>query len=63
VHPVEANAAFIAMPDALYRGLKERGWVIYNFIGGAVRLMCSWSTTDADIDAFLTDVVELQKKT
>jgi len=60
VHPVEANAAFIAMPDALYRALKERGWVIYNFIGGGVRLMCSWSTTDADIDAFLTDVADLQ---
>ena len=63
VHPVEANAAFIAMPDALYRGLKERGWVIYNFIGGAVRLMCSWSTTDADIDAFVADAIDLQKKT
>ena len=62
VHPVEANAAFIAMPDALYRGLKGRGWVIYNFIGGAVRLMCSWSTTDAAIDAFLADVIDLQKK-
>jgi threonine aldolase len=62
-HPLEANAAFISMPDALYRGLKERGWVIYNFIGGAVRLMCSWSTTDAEIDAFLADVIALQKKT
>jgi threonine aldolase len=62
VHPVESNAAFIAMPDALYRGLKQRGWVIYNFIGGAVRLMCSWSTTDADIDALLADVADLQKR-
>ena len=61
VHPVEANAAFIAMPDALYRGLRERGWVIYNFIGGGVRLMCSWSTTDADINAFLADVADLQR--
>jgi len=63
VHPVEANAAFIAMPDALYRGLRERGWVIYNFIGGGVRLMCSWSTTDADINAFLADVADLQRNT
>ena len=61
-HPVEANAAFIAMPEALYAGLKQRGWVIYNFIGGAVRLMCSWSTTETDIDAFLADVADLQKK-
>ncbi len=61
-HPVEANAAFITMPDHLYQGLKARGWVIYNFIGGAVRLMCSWSTTDADIDSFLADVTDLLKR-
>jgi threonine aldolase len=60
-HPVDANAAFIVMPDSLYRALKQRGWVIYNFIGGnTVRLMCSWRTTDADIDAFLTDVADIQ---
>jgi threonine aldolase len=61
IHPVDANAAFIPMPDPLYRGLRSRGWEIYNFIGGAVRLMCSWNTTDADIDALLADVVELQR--
>jgi threonine aldolase len=61
IHPVDANAAFIPMPDALYRGLRSRGWEIYNYIGGAVRLMCSWSTTQADIDALLADVVELQR--
>ena len=63
VYPVDANAAFMAMPDFLYRGLKQRGWVIYNFIGGnTVRLMCSWRTTEADIDALLADVVDIQKK-
>jgi threonine aldolase len=62
-HPVEANAAFITMPEDLYHGLKQRGWVIYNFIGGnSVRLMCSWRTSEADIDALLADVADLQKK-
>jgi threonine aldolase len=61
-YPVEANAAFIPMPDTLYRGLRQRGWHIYNFIGGAVRLMCSWNTTDADIDALLADVVDILGK-
>jgi threonine aldolase len=62
-HPVEANAAFISMPEPLYRALKKRGWVIYNFIGGnAVRLMCSWHTTEADIDALLADVADIQKR-
>ena len=60
-HPVDANAAFIPMPDSLYRALKQRGWLIYNFIGGATRLMCSWNTTDADIDALLADVTDILK--
>jgi len=61
-HPVEANAVFVRLPDALIRGLRERGWTIYNFIGGDVaRLMCSWQTTDADIDALVSDVVTVQK--
>ena len=51
------------MPESLRSGLRERGWVIYNFIGGdVVRLMCSWRTTEADIDALLADVAELQKR-
>jgi threonine aldolase len=62
-HPVEANAAFISMPVPLYQGLRERGWVVYNFIGGnAVRFMCSWKTTDADIDGLLADVRDIQAK-
>jgi len=61
-HPVEANAAFIPLPDALLKGLRERGWALYNFIGGnVVRMMCSWHTTDADIDALLVDVAEIRK--
>jgi threonine aldolase len=62
--PVEANAAFVPMPEKLRQGLLARGWVIYNFIGnGGVRLMCSWCTTESDIDALLVDVVELQRNT
>jgi len=63
VHPVEANAAFIPLPDKTARGLRERGWIIYNFIGGnVIRLMCSWRTTEADIDALLSDVAEINAK-
>jgi threonine aldolase len=61
-HPVEANAAFIPLPAALAKGLRDRGWVIYNFIGGEfIRFMCSWKTTEADIDALLADVASLQR--
>lgn len=61
-YPVEANAVFVRMPEELLKGLRERGWVIYNFIGSQmVRFMCSWQTTEADIDALLSDIVSLQK--
>jgi threonine aldolase len=59
-HPVEANAAFIPLPEKMAKGLRDRGWVVYNFIGGnVVRFMCSWNTTEADIDALLADVGRL----
>jgi threonine aldolase len=62
-HPVEANAAFIPMPDKLVDGLRNRGWLIYNFIGhNVIRLMCSWQTTQADVDALLADVADLRSK-
>ncbi len=60
-HPVEANAAFVPLPEKIVTGLRERGWVLYNFIGGnVIRLMCSWRTTEADIDALVADVVDLR---
>jgi threonine aldolase len=32
------------------------GWTFYDFIGlGGYRLMCSWTTTDAEVDAFVKD--------
>ena len=61
-HPVEANAVFIPMPEKLASALRERGWVVYNFISShVIRLMCSWQTTDAEIDALVSDVVALMK--
>ncbi len=62
-HPVEANVVFIALPDQVLKGLRARGWIIYSFIGGNVaRLMCSWQTTDADIDALVADLGELIRR-
>jgi len=61
-HPVQANAAFIALPDQIAHGLRERGWKIYNFISGNItRFMCSWRTTETEIDALLADVAEIRK--
>ncbi|TLM67318.1 MAG: low specificity L-threonine aldolase [Deltaproteobacteria bacterium] len=57
VHPVEANAVFIQLPEAAIAALRRRGWVFYTFIGsGHCRFMCSWATTEADITALAGDV-------
>jgi threonine aldolase len=52
----EANAVFARLPEPLATALRSRGWRFYDFIGsGGCRFMCSWATTDADIDALLED--------
>ena len=58
VLPVEANALFVRMPEQLAHDLRARGWHFYKFIEPDVyRLMCSWGTTDAEIDRFVGDVL------
>jgi len=57
VFPCEASAAFFRMPEPVVTCLQERGWRFYKFIEPDVyRLMCSWSTTERQIDEFVTDV-------
>jgi len=55
LYPVDANAVFAKLPDPLKQRLKGLGWQFYSFIGGGSRLMCSWATTEADVDAFIQD--------
>ncbi len=57
VHPVEANAVFVRMPEHILEALLARGWYFYTFIGtGEARLMCSWQTTEEDIAELLSDL-------
>jgi threonine aldolase len=52
----EANAVFAKLMPAYAAALRTKGWKFYDFIGaGGCRFMCSWATTDAEVDAFLTD--------
>jgi threonine aldolase len=51
-HPVEANAIFIEMDAPTLARLHARGWFVYRFLDGSVRLMCSWATTEAAVDEF-----------
>ncbi len=55
--PREANAVFAELPLAAIDGLKARGWMFYTFIGaGGCRLMCTWDTEPADVEAFVADL-------
>ena len=64
LHDVEANAVFAAWPRARHRALREAGAEYYLWPEGqslegpdaeplSARLVCSWSTTEAEVDAFL----------
>lgn len=57
VHPVEANAVFVRLPETAIAALRTRGWVFYTFIGsGHCRFMCSWATTAADLADLAADL-------
>ena len=57
--PCEASALFLRMPDELVAQLHSRGWRFYKFIEPDIyRLMCSWSTTEKQIDDFVADVTK-----
>ncbi|NOQ51297.1 MAG: aminotransferase class V-fold PLP-dependent enzyme [Desulfuromonadaceae bacterium] len=53
VHPVQANAVFVQMPEALIDALHAAGWYFYTFIGsGHARFMCSWQSREEEILGF-----------
>jgi threonine aldolase len=53
----QANAVFAVLPPGVADRLRER-WLFYDWDErrGEVRWMCSWDTTEADVDAFAADV-------
>jgi len=58
--PVEANGVFVALPDSVQQGLRQRGWRFYTFIAaGGARFMCAWDTQPESVDALLADLREL----
>jgi threonine aldolase len=60
-YPVQSNAVFAKIPEAIVEGAHQRGWKFYTHVGGweESRLMCSWDTTPQDVDAFARDLTEL----
>ena len=62
VFPVEANGVFVRFSDSVVRNLQARGWHFYKFIEPDVyRLMCSWATTEKEIDKFVADLLRERK--
>lgn len=59
-HPVQANMQFPLWPEGTHGRLEDAGAVYYRFPAPpgheAARLVTSWSTTEADVDAFLAAV-------
>ena len=55
--PVESNAVFVSLPEAVHRAMREKGWH-YHIVSGetGARLMCSWDTTGEHIKQFLADL-------
>ncbi len=55
--PRQANSVFAELPEAVVKGLWNRGWMFYTFIGkGGCRLMCSWDTKEDDINDLIADL-------
>jgi threonine aldolase len=54
---VQANAVFALLPPAVTEALQRR-WPFYTWdeSTGEVRWMCSWDTTEEDVDAFAEDI-------
>jgi len=59
--PVQSNGVFAILPKAAEQKLHERGWHFYTGVitPAESRLMCSWDTTPADVDAFVADLREI----
>ncbi|MGK0190493.1 MAG: threonine aldolase [Verrucomicrobiales bacterium] len=53
--PVEANAVFARFSPSINAALSAAGWHYYSLADiGDSRLMCSWRTTEDDVQAFLS---------
>jgi threonine aldolase len=58
----EANVLFLRLPNEMVKRLQTRGWQFYNFFEpGIFRLMCSWATTEDQIDRLAADFAVAQR--
>jgi threonine aldolase len=56
-HPVQSNAVFAALPVDAIEHLRERfAFYVWDEARGEVRWMCSWDTTEEDVEEFAAAV-------
>ena len=56
--PREANALFLHLPNEIAEQMRRRGWQFLKFVEPDIyRLMCSWATTETEIEEFVADFV------
>ncbi|WP_414169915.1 threonine aldolase family protein [Streptoverticillium reticulum] len=59
LHPVQSNAVFARLPHDVSERLQKRyRFYFWDEAAGDVRWMCSFDTTEADVDAFVAAVKE-----
>ena len=59
VFPRQANALFLRLPNDIVKRMHAAGWQFHNFFApGIYRLMCSWATTESDLDQFVAALAE-----
>jgi threonine aldolase len=61
MHPVQTNAVFAELTDAIHAQLAAQGWHYYRFFGGGARFMCSWATRITEVDALVADIAAAAK--
>ena len=58
--PVQANAVFAILPaEATVELQREFKFYVWNEHTGEVRWMCSWDTTEEDVDAFVAAILDV----
>ena len=59
VHPVEGNGVFVQLPKIAIPKIQERYFFyVWSEEASVVRWMCSFDTTEADVDGFVAALVE-----
>jgi threonine aldolase len=58
--PIESNAVYFRLSDSFANSLSAAGWNFYKMIEPDVyRLMCSWATTDEQIDQLVRQLSDI----